>query len=115
LLNVPQRTVAECFAERKNPAARCSALVAVAQRGAYAGEMPDDEQRLTERLMVQLSASDLRALSAISDEMERSRSWVARRAIRLYIAQVLSAEETLLRSDEVIARVREAHQRGEET
>jgi predicted transcriptional regulator len=78
--------------------------------------MPDDrEERLTERLMVQLSASDLRALSAIAEEMERPLSWVARRGIRLYIAQVLSAEETLLRSDEVIERVREAHQRGEET
>ena len=78
--------------------------------------MPDDqEERLTERLMVQLSPSDLRALSAIAEEMERPLSWVARRGIRFYIAQVLSAEETLLRSDQVIARVKEAHERGEET
>jgi hypothetical protein len=33
--------------------------------------MADHEERLTERLMVQLSARDLRALQAIADEMER--------------------------------------------
>ena len=49
--------------------------------------MADQEERLTERLMVQLSPGDLRALQAIADDMERPLAWVARRGIRLYISQ----------------------------
>ena len=57
--------------------------------------MADQEERLTERLMVQLSPRDLRALQAIADDMERPLAWVARRGIRLYISQILEAEATL--------------------
>ena len=41
--------------------------------------MAEQEERLTERLMVQLSPRDLRALQAIADDMERPLAWVARR------------------------------------
>jgi predicted transcriptional regulator len=77
--------------------------------------MPDQqEERLTERLMVQLSERDLRALQAIADSMERPLAWVARRGIRLYISQVLAAEETLARGDEIIEEMRrEARARRE--
>jgi predicted transcriptional regulator len=64
--------------------------------------MADQEERLTERLMVQLSPRDLRALQAIADDMERPLSWVARRGIRLYISQILEAEETLARGDHIV-------------
>ena len=64
--------------------------------------MADQEERLTERLMVQLSPRDLRALQAIADDMERPLAWVARRGIRLYISQILEAEETLARGDHIV-------------
>ncbi len=64
--------------------------------------MTDQEERLSERLMVQLSPRDLRALQAIADDMERPLAWVARRGIRLYISQILGAEETLARGDHII-------------
>jgi predicted transcriptional regulator len=68
--------------------------------------MADQEERLTERVMVQLSPRDLRALQAIADDMERPLSWVARRGIRLYISQILEAEETLARGDEIVDGMR---------
>ena len=52
--------------------------------------------------MVQLSPRDLRALQAIADDMERPLAWVARRGIRLYISQILEAEETLARGDHIV-------------
>ena len=64
--------------------------------------MADQEERLTERLMVQLSPRDLRALQAIADDMERPLAWVARRGIRLYISQILEAEDTLARGDHIV-------------
>ena len=74
--------------------------------------MADQDERLTERLMVQLSARDLRALQAIADDMERPLAWVARRGIRLYISQVLEAEETLARGDRIVEELgREARER----
>jgi hypothetical protein len=76
--------------------------------------MADHEERLTERLMVQLSPRDLRALQAIADDMERPLAWVARRGIRLYISQVLEAEETLARGDHIVEEMRrEARERRE--
>jgi hypothetical protein len=75
--------------------------------------MADQDERLTERLMVQLSARDLRALQAIADDMERPLAWVARRGIRLYISQILGAEETLARGDRIVEELgREARERG---
>ena len=68
--------------------------------------MADHEERLTERLMVQLSPRDLRALQAIADDMERPLAWVARRGIRLYISQILEAEETLARGDDIVDGMR---------
>ena len=68
--------------------------------------MADQEERLTERLMVQLSPRDLRALEAIADDMERPLAWVARRGIRLYISQILEAEETLARGDNIVEGMR---------
>jgi hypothetical protein len=68
--------------------------------------MPDQEERLTERLMVQLSSRDLRALQAIADDMERPLAWVARRGIRLYISQILEAENTLARGDAIVEEMR---------
>lgn len=74
--------------------------------------MADHEERLTERLMVQLSPRDLRALQAIADDMERPLAWVARRGIRLYISQILEAEETLARGDHIVEEMgREARER----
>ena len=69
-------------------------------------------ERLTERLMVQLSPRDLRALQAIADDMARPLAWVARRGIRLYISQILEAEETLARGDHIVEEMgREARER----
>ena len=74
--------------------------------------MADQAERLTERLMVQLSPRDLRALQAIADDMERPLAWVARRGIRLYISQILEAEETLARGDHIVEEMRrEAQER----
>ena len=56
--------------------------------------------------MVQLSPRDLRALQAIADDMERPLAWVARRGIRLYISQILEAEETLARGDHIVEEMR---------
>ncbi len=76
--------------------------------------MADQEERLTERLMVQLSPRDLRALQAIADDMERPLAWVARRGIRLYISQLLEAEATLAHGDDIIDEMRrEARERRE--
>ncbi len=77
--------------------------------------MADQEERLTERLMVQLSPRDLRALQAIADEMERPLAWVARRGIRLYISQILEAEATLARGDKIVEEMRreaQAHRKA---
>ena len=68
--------------------------------------MADQEERLTERLMVQLSPRDLRALQAIADDMERPLAWVARRGIRLYISQILEAEATLAGGDHIVEEMR---------
>ena len=80
--------------------------------------MADHEERLTERLMVQLSPRDLRALQAIADDMERPLAWVARRGIRLYISQILEAEATLARGDHIVEEMRreagERRKAGEE-
>jgi hypothetical protein len=77
--------------------------------------MADHEERLTERLMVQLSPRDLRALQAIADDMERPLAWVARRGIRLYISQILEAEETLARGDHIVEEMdRERRKAGEQ-
>lgn len=76
--------------------------------------MAEQDERLTERLMVQLSPRDLRALQVIADEMERPLAWVARRGIRLYISQVLEAEETLGRADEIIQQLRRDNPEAEE-
>ena len=74
--------------------------------------MADHEERLTERLMVQLSPRDLRALQAIADDMERPLAWVARRGIRLYISQILEAEATLAGGDDIVEEMqREARAR----
>ena len=74
--------------------------------------MADQEERLTERLMVQLSPRDLRALQAIADDMERPLAWVARRGIRLYISQILDAEATLAGGDRIVEEMRrEAQER----
>ena len=74
--------------------------------------MADHEERLTERLMVQLSPRDLRALQAIADDMERPLAWVARRGIRLYLSQILEAEATLAGGDQIIEEMqREARER----
>ena len=76
--------------------------------------MAEQEEKLTERLMVQLSPRDLRALQAIADDMERPLAWVARRGIRLYISQILEAEATLARGDDIIDGMRrEDRMRGE--
>ena len=57
---------------------------------------------------------DLRALPAIADDMERPLAWVARRGIRLYISQILEAEETLARGDHIVEEMgREARGRRE--
>jgi hypothetical protein len=75
--------------------------------------MADHEERLTERLMVQLSPRDLRALQAIADDMERPLAWVARRGIRLYLSQILEAEATLAGGDQIVEEMqREARERG---
>ena len=68
--------------------------------------MADQEERLTERLMVQLSPRDLRALQAVADDMERPLAWVARRGIRLYLSQILEAEATLARGDNIVEEMR---------
>jgi hypothetical protein len=68
--------------------------------------MAEQEERLTARLMVQLSPRDLRALQAIADDIERPLAWVARRGIRLYISQILEAEETLARGDHIVDGMR---------
>lgn len=74
--------------------------------------MADQAERLTERLMVQLSRRDLRALQAIADDMERPLAWVARRGIRLYISQILEAEATLAGGDRIVEEMqREARER----
>ena len=74
--------------------------------------MADQAERLTERLMVQLSPRDLRALQAIADDMERPLAWVARRGIRLYISQILEAEATLDSGDHIVEEMqREARGR----
>ena len=74
--------------------------------------MANQEERLTERLMVQLSPRDLRALQAIADDMERPLAWVARRGIRLYISQILDAEATLAGGDHIVEEMRrEAQER----
>jgi predicted transcriptional regulator len=74
--------------------------------------MTDHEERLSERLMVQLSPRDLRALQAIADDMERPLAWVARRGIRLYISRILEAEATLARGDHIVEEMqREARER----
>ena len=74
--------------------------------------MADQEERLSERLMVQLSPRDLRALQAIADDMERPLAWVARRGIRLYISQLLEAEATLAGGDDIVEKMRrEARER----
>jgi len=74
--------------------------------------MADHEERLTERLMVQLSPRDLRALQAIAEDMERPLAWVARRGIRLYISQILEAEATLAGGDHIVEEMqREARAR----
>jgi len=74
--------------------------------------MADHEERLTERLMVQLSPRDLRALQAIADDMERPLAWVARRGIRLYISQILEAEATLAGGDHIVEEMqREVRER----
>jgi hypothetical protein len=72
----------------------------------------DQEERLTERVMVQLSPRDLRALQAIADDMERPLAWVARRGIRLYISKILEAEATLAGADDIVKEMqREARER----
>jgi hypothetical protein len=72
----------------------------------------DQEERLTERVMVQLSPRDLRALQAIADDMERPLAWVARRGIRLYISKILEAEATLASGDHIVEEMqREARER----
>ena len=38
--------------------------------------------------------------------MERPLAWVARRGIRLYISQILEAEETLARGDHIVEEMR---------
>jgi predicted transcriptional regulator len=76
--------------------------------------MADQEERLTERLMVQLSPRDLRALQAIADDMERPLAWVARRGIRLYISQILEAEATLARGDDIVDGMRREAAGGRE-
>jgi hypothetical protein len=76
--------------------------------------MADQEERLTERLMVQLSQRDLRALQAVADDMERPLAWVARRGIRLYLSQVLGAEETLARGDHIVEGMRSKAKRQED-
>ena len=44
--------------------------------------------------------------------MERPPAWVARRGIRLYISQILEAEETLARGDHIVEEMqREARER----
>ena len=74
--------------------------------------MTDQEERLSERLMVQLSLRDLRAPQAIADDMERPLAWVARRGIRLYISQLLEAEATLAGGDDIVEKMRrEARER----
>ena len=74
--------------------------------------MADQEERLTERVMVQLSPRDLRALQAIADDMERPLAWVARRGIRLYISKILEAEATLASGDHIVEEMqREARER----
>jgi hypothetical protein len=74
--------------------------------------MADHEERLSERLMVQLSPRDLRALQAIADDMERPLAWVARRGIRLYLSQILEAEATLASGDRIVEEMqREARER----
>ena len=75
--------------------------------------MADQEERLTERLMVQLSPRDLRALQAIADDMERPLAWVARRGIRLYISQILEAEDTLARGDHIVEGMRSKAEKQE--
>jgi hypothetical protein len=76
--------------------------------------MADEEERLSERLMVQLSPRDLRALEAIAEDMERPLAWVARRGIRLYISQILEAEATLASGDHIVEEMRrEARERRE--
>jgi hypothetical protein len=46
--------------------------------------------------------------------MERPLAWVARRGIRLYISQILEAEATLARGDDIIEEMRrEAIERSE--
>jgi hypothetical protein len=76
--------------------------------------MTDQEERLSARLMVQLSPRDLRALQAIADDMDRPLAWVARRGIRLYISQILEAEETLARGDHLVKGMsRDARERRE--
>ena len=68
--------------------------------------MAEHEERPTERLMVQLSPRDLRALQAIADDMERPLAWVARRGIRLYTSQLLDAEATLAGGDHIVEEMR---------
>jgi hypothetical protein len=68
--------------------------------------MTDQWERLSERLMVQLSQQDLRALQAIADDLDRPLSWVARLGIRLYITQTLEAEATLARGDQIVEEMR---------
>ena len=88
------------------------ALLAKSQMPHPVDREADQEERLTERLMVQLTPRDLRALQAIADDMERPLAWVARRGIRLYISQILEAEATLARGDHIVEEMgREASER----
>jgi len=69
--------------------------------------MPDEE-RLSQRIVVQLTERDVRALNAVAAEMDRPVAWVARRGIRFYLAQILEAEDTLARGDNIVERMRQA-------
>ena len=89
-------------------------MVAKGLRRWYGVLMADQEERLTERLMVQLSPRDLRALQAIADDMERPMAWVARRGIRQYISQILGAEETLARGDHIVEEMGRKDRKAEQ-
>ena len=46
--------------------------------------------------------------------MERPLAWVARRGIRLYISQILGAEETLARGDHIVEEMRSKGKRQQD-
>jgi hypothetical protein len=76
--------------------------------------MPADEERLSARIVIQLTERDLRALQAVAEDMDRPVAWVARRGIRFYLAQILEAEQTLARGDSIVDEMRrEARERRE--